>query len=93
VRDRPAHLVSYFLLSTVGIREAESLPLLKTNKQAKKKKNFSRAPAAHACNPSYSGGRDQEDCGLKPALGKQFERPYLKKKHLYKKRLVEWLKA
>jgi hypothetical protein len=21
----------------------------------------------HACNPSYSGGRDQEDSGLKPA--------------------------
>jgi hypothetical protein len=25
---------------------------------------------AHTCNPSYSGGRDQEDHGLKPALGK-----------------------
>jgi hypothetical protein len=24
----------------------------------------------HACNSSYSGGRDQEDCGLKSALGK-----------------------
>jgi hypothetical protein len=23
---------------------------------------------AHACNPGYSGGRDQEDPGLKPAL-------------------------
>jgi hypothetical protein len=22
---------------------------------------------AHACNPRYSGGRDQEDCGSKPA--------------------------
>jgi hypothetical protein len=22
---------------------------------------------AHDCNPSYSGGRDQEDCGSKPA--------------------------
>jgi hypothetical protein len=22
---------------------------------------------AHARNPSYSGGRDQENCGLKPA--------------------------
>jgi hypothetical protein len=35
---------------------------------------------AHACNPSYSGGRDQEDHGLNPAPGKQFVRPYLKKK-------------
>jgi hypothetical protein len=23
--------------------------------------------AGHTCNPSYSGGRDQEDHGLKPA--------------------------
>jgi hypothetical protein len=28
---------------------------------------LSQAPVAHACNPSYSGGRDQEDQGLKPA--------------------------
>jgi hypothetical protein len=28
---------------------------------------FSRVLVAHACNPSYSGGRDQEDQGLKPA--------------------------
>jgi hypothetical protein len=26
---------------------------------------------AHACNPSYSGGRDQEDLSSQPALGKQ----------------------
>jgi hypothetical protein len=30
----------------------------------------SRAPVAHICNPSYSGGRDQEDRGSKPAQGK-----------------------
>jgi hypothetical protein len=30
----------------------------------------SRAPVAHTCHPNYSGGRDEEDCGLKPALGK-----------------------
>jgi hypothetical protein len=27
---------------------------------------------AHACNPGYSGGRDLEDCGSKPAVGKYF---------------------
>jgi hypothetical protein len=27
----------------------------------------SQVPVAHACNPSCSGGRDQEDCGSKPA--------------------------
>jgi hypothetical protein len=32
---------------------------------------------AHACNPSYSGGRDQGDCGLKPARANSSERPYL----------------
>jgi hypothetical protein len=26
-----------------------------------------RSLVAHVCNPSYSGGRDQEDHGLKPA--------------------------
>nr|XP_020008023.1 X-ray radiation resistance-associated protein 1-like [Castor canadensis] len=31
----------------------------------------SRAPVAHACNPSYSGGRDQEDRGFKPARAKE----------------------
>jgi hypothetical protein len=47
---------------------------------------------AHTCNPSYSAGRDQEDRGSKPALGKQFTRLYLKKT-LHKKGLVEWLKV
>jgi hypothetical protein len=27
-------------------------------------------PVAHTCNPSYSGGRDQEDHGSKPAQAK-----------------------
>jgi hypothetical protein len=27
-------------------------------------------PVASSCNPSYSGGRDQEDPSLKPALAK-----------------------
>jgi hypothetical protein len=33
-----------------------------------------------ALNPSYSGGRDQEDCSLKPAQAK-FARPYLENTH------------
>jgi hypothetical protein len=39
---------------------------------------------AHACNPSYTGGTDQEDQSLKPAQ----TRPYLtkKKKKLHKKK-------
>jgi hypothetical protein len=46
----------------------------------------------YAYNPSYSGGRDQENHGLKPAPGKQFARPYLEKIQ-HKKGLVEWLKV
>jgi hypothetical protein len=33
---------------------------------------------AHACNPSYSGGRDQEDCDLKPAQANSLRDPILK---------------
>jgi hypothetical protein len=31
---------------------------------------FSQVPVSPTCNFSYSGGRNQEDNGLKPALGK-----------------------
>jgi hypothetical protein len=34
-------------------------------------------PVAHACNPSYSGGRDQEDRSSKPAWVNSYMRPYL----------------
>jgi hypothetical protein len=47
-----------------------------------------QAPMAHACNPSYSEGRDQEDRGLKPAQA----RPYLKNA-LHKTGLEEWIKV
>jgi hypothetical protein len=36
-------------------------------------------PVAHACNPSYSEGRDQEDCGSKPAWANNSQDPILKK--------------
>jgi hypothetical protein len=36
---------------------------------------------AHACNPSYSGGRDQEDHGLKPAQANSSRDPMLKNRH------------
>jgi hypothetical protein len=34
---------------------------------------------AHACNPSYSGGRDQEDQGSKPAQANSSQDLILKK--------------
>jgi hypothetical protein len=33
-------------------------------------KYFMLAPVAHECNPSYSGGRDQENQSSKPAPDK-----------------------
>jgi hypothetical protein len=39
---------------------------LSSNQSTAKNKKSIR----HAYNPSYSGGRDQEDHSLKPALGK-----------------------
>jgi hypothetical protein len=37
-------------------------------------------PVAHTCNPSYSGGRDQEeDRGSKPTQANSSREPYLKK--------------
>jgi hypothetical protein len=35
-----------------------------------KKEDPSWVSVTHTCNPSYSGGRDQKDHGLKPSLGK-----------------------
>jgi hypothetical protein len=33
---------------------------------------------AHTCNPSYSGDRDEEDRGLKPAWEKSLQDPIFK---------------
>jgi hypothetical protein len=53
----------------------------------KNNKRGTRALVAHAYNPSYSKGRDQEDRCLKPAQGNSLGDPHLKKA-LHKKRLV-----
>jgi hypothetical protein len=49
-----------------------------------------------ACNYSFSGGRDQEDCGSRPASANCSLTPYLEKNHQKKKkkkkRAAEWLK-
>jgi hypothetical protein len=39
---------------------------------------MSRAPVAHACNPSYSGGRDQADHDSKPAWANSLRDPISK---------------
>jgi hypothetical protein len=58
----------------------------------KKKKERCQAVVAHFCNPSYSGGRDQENGGSKPVWTNNSLRPYLKKR-FSKIGLVEWLKV
>jgi hypothetical protein len=39
----------------------------------------SQALVAHACNPCYSVGRDQENCGWKPAQANSLGEPISKK--------------
>jgi hypothetical protein len=46
-------------------------------------KKMSHAPVTHTCNPSCAGGRDQENCGSRPALA---VRSYLENTQ-HKKRL------
>jgi hypothetical protein len=43
------------------------LNTITVKKQKQKQKKPSGALVAHTCNPSYSGGRDQEAQMLKPA--------------------------
>jgi hypothetical protein len=66
--------------------------LLKKISDTKKKKVISWALVAHTGNPSYSGRRGQEDCGLKPAWANS-SRDAITKKPFTKIGLVEWLKV
>jgi hypothetical protein len=47
---------------------------------------------AHACDPSYLGGRDQEDHSSKPAQANSSQDP-ISKKPIIKKGTVEWLEV
>jgi hypothetical protein len=49
---------------------------------------FGQVLVAHVCNPSYSGGTDQEDHSAKPAWANSRIYPNTLKKN-YKKGLVE----
>jgi hypothetical protein len=54
-------------------------------------KKLCHALVPHACNPCYSGSRDQEDHGLKPAQANSLGDLILKIPNT-KTGLVEWLK-
>jgi hypothetical protein len=46
-----------------------------------KRLNLSWSLVAHACNPSYSGGRDQENSGgVAQGVGPEFKLQYCKNK-------------
>jgi hypothetical protein len=47
---------------------------------------------AHACHPSYSGDRDEDDCGSKPARVKSSQ-DCISKKPYHETVPVEWLKG
>jgi hypothetical protein len=51
---------------------------LKTFQPTFVKNKNGRVPVAHTCNPSYSGGRDQEDHILKPARANSSRDPISK---------------
>jgi hypothetical protein len=51
---------------------------------------MSRVPVAHAYNPSYSGGREQEDHGSRSARANNLKSCLESTQH--KEGLVEWLK-
>jgi hypothetical protein len=55
-----------------------------------RKQTTSQALVTHACNPSYSGSRDQEDHHSKPAQANSSMRPYLKKKKNQNNTKKDW---
>jgi phosphate/sulfate permease len=64
-------------MAQVVVHQPSKCKTLSSKPQYKKKKKkkkintiFSWMLVAHAYNPSYSGGRDKEDQGLKPAQTK-----------------------
>jgi hypothetical protein len=58
-----------------------------------KKPFIKPVPEAHAYNPSYSEGRDQEDRGSKAAQANSSSRDTISKKPFTKIGLVEWFKV
>jgi hypothetical protein len=65
--------------------------IVRTIESVQYKKDSGQAPVAHACDPSYSGGKDQEDSSSK-AAGANSSQDLISKKHITKIGLVEWLK-
>jgi hypothetical protein len=85
-------LVCFLLEATAYISRPVWLLWIPVNNLSEFKNiNVGQAPVAHVCNPSYSGGRDQEDCSSKPAW--EIFQETVSRKYLTQKGLVEWLKV
>jgi hypothetical protein len=72
----PASSGSKAAVLTDGVASTVGFLMEGTNPLKMEKKGW--APVAHTCNPSYSGGRDQEDHGSKPAWANSSQDPILK---------------
>jgi hypothetical protein len=59
-------------------------------KKGERKEKKTWELVAHTCNPSYSGGRDQEGCGSRPIQANSSQDPI--SKNPIKKWLAEWVK-
>jgi hypothetical protein len=71
----PSHLPpSYWLLF-----KEEQVKAIRSIRDLKRSCNPGQAPMVHTYNPSYSGGRAQEDCGSKSAWANCSQDPILKK--------------
>jgi hypothetical protein len=55
-----------------------SISLIQKWNTLSKNRNY-QALVTHACNPTYSGGRNQEDCSSKPAQANSSHNPISKK--------------
>jgi hypothetical protein len=87
-------------LNTIGLKSSDgtlwgctshgsiflcAVPVFLNNSFIIKEYVLNWAPAAHTCNPSYSGGRDQEDHSLRSAQANGSRDP-VSKKPITKKR-------
>jgi hypothetical protein len=69
--SRFIHVVVYLKISRTD-RVTQVIECLPSKQEALSlnQRISSWGPMAHTCYPSYSGGRDQEDWGLKPVQSK-----------------------
>jgi hypothetical protein len=74
------------------IKTTVNIISFQSNDYYQKDKKLWPGTGGSICNPSYSGSRDQEDHGSKPAQANSLTNP-ISKKPITEKGLVVWLKA